>query len=242
MPDLSDRDALVCIYEYTRGADRWRLSDYWLTERPCSKWYGVKINEGAHVVELLLPDNRLDGFFFENTRLSSLCYLKVLSLDQNLIRGTIPKSFGYFVAMEELNLAWNLFTGEIPDEIFEMRRLRVLRLDNNQLTGPLSAALGNLSNLKFLSLHNNQLSGEVPKVGSKLSVLMCCQLIPGNTRFTGFVPSDALEMRRNNPPEVHRAPSREARSTSPPSRGGHERGGHMAGEGRQQHCRSVGRR
>lgn len=222
MPDLSDRDALAYIYVATRGADRWRLTDFWLSERPTSKWYGIKVNEGAHVIELKLSDNRLDGQLTETTRLSSLCHLKVLCLDQNLLCGSISVSFRYFVELEELNLAWNLLTGEIPEAIFDLHQLRVLRLDNNQLTGPLSPHLGNLSKLKFLSLHNNRLSGEVPRVGHKLPVLGCLQLTPGNC-FAGEVPGDAQDMRRRVPPEVVRAPSREVRSQSPPTRA--ERGG-----------------
>lgn len=218
MPDLSDRDALAYIFVSTRGVDRWRLTDYWMSETPCSKWYGIKINEGAHVVELRLTDNRLDGQFLETTRLSSLCHLKVLCLDQNLIRGSIPESFGrYFRVLEDLNLAWNQLTGTIPEAIFDMPLLRVLRLDNNQLTGPLSPALGNLTKLKFVSLHNNRLTGEVPRVGHKLPVLGCLQLMPGNC-FSGDIPGDAQEMRRYVPEEVVRAPSRESRSRSPPTR------------------------
>ena len=114
MPDLSDRDALVCMFEYLRGQDRWYNNTFWNSERPCGKWFGVTVDEGAHVKSLVLSDNRLDGFFFENTRFSSLRNVKVLWLNNNLIRGTIPHCFGtYMVALEELNLSWNLFTGEM---------------------------------------------------------------------------------------------------------------------------------
>jgi len=197
MPDLSDRDALVCIYEYTRGPERWYTNTYWNSERPCGRWFGVTVDEGAHVKSLVLSDNRLDGLFYENTRFSSLSNLRVLYLNNNLIRGTIPKCFGtYMVMMEEFNLSWNLFTGEIPEEIFDnMPHLRVLRLDNNQLSGCLSPKFGKLSKLKFLQLHNNQLTGEIPKVGDTLTELNLCEFLPGN-RFVGFVPPDAIEMRK----------------------------------------------
>ena len=196
MPDLSDRDALVCLYEYLHGERRWYENTYWNSEKPCGRWYGVKVDEGAHVKSLVLSDNRLDGYFFENTRFSSLRNLRVLWLNNNVISGQIPRCFGtYMVSMEELNLSWNLFTGAIPDEIFDnMRQLRMLRLDNNQLSGELSPKLGQLTRLRFLQLHNNQLCGEVPRVGHCLPELNLCELLPGNC-FRGAVPPDAIRMR-----------------------------------------------
>jgi len=215
MPDLSDRDALVCLFEYLRGTERWYSSTYWGSERPCGKWFGVKVDEGAHVTSLVLSDNRLDGVFFENTRFSSLRYVRELYLNNNLIRGEIPRCFGsYFTVIEELNLAWNLFTGEIPEEIFDnMANLRVLRLDNNQLTGPVSPKLGKLTKLKFLQLHNNQLTGEIPKVGDSLTALNLCEFLPGN-KFSGYVPPDAITMRkwRSEPLTLTKKPPSRGRS------------------------------
>jgi hypothetical protein len=177
------------------------------------------VDEGAHVTSLVLSDNRLDGVFFENTRFSSLRYVRELYLNNNLIRGEIPRCFGsYFTVIEELNLAWNLFTGEIPEEIFDnMANLRVLRLDNNQLTGPVSPKLGKLTKLKFLQLHNNQLTGEIPKVGDSLTALNLCEFLPGN-KFSGYVPPDAITMRiwrseplTKKPPSRGRSPEGQAK-------------------------------
>jgi Leucine rich repeat len=197
MPDLSDRDALVAIYEYTRGSDRWRTNTYWCSEQRCGKWFGVTVDAGAHVLSIILTDNRLDGFFFENPRFSPLVNLRTLALGSNLLRGNIPHSFKYFVSLEELDLSWNKFEGEIPEEIFSLVHMRMLKLDNNSLTGGISQALGHLTKLAFLQLHNNDLSGPIPKVGDKLSRLNVCEFRPGNNKLEGPVPPDAIEMRKH---------------------------------------------
>jgi len=196
MPDLSDRDALVCLYEYTRGVDRWLNNTYWNSERRCGQWFGVKVDEGAHIQSLILTDNRLDGLFYENVRFSSLVNLRTLALGSNLLRGCIPHSFKYFVSLEELDLSWNKFEGEVPEEIYSLVRLRMVRLDNNLLTGELSVNLGRLTNLAFFQIHNNNLSGPIPKVGDKLPRLNVCEFRPGNPKLEGHVPPDAIEMRK----------------------------------------------
>lgn len=57
---LTDRDILVVLYRSTGGAD-WRRNDGWDTDAALSSWYGVKLNDRGHVVELSLKYNNIQG-------------------------------------------------------------------------------------------------------------------------------------------------------------------------------------
>ena len=64
--------------------------------------------------------------------------LRVLSMQQNLLVGTIPTGIGLLTNVDTLNLFFN------------------------QLTGPIPTILGNLTKLENLFLHFNELNGTMP--------------------------------------------------------------------------------
>lgn len=82
----SDRDALCCIFEFTRGKERWYNKNNWLSNVRTGLWYGV-VMEAGHVLRLNLNSNRLEGIIPNNDRLKSLVNLAYLSLSSNLIYG-----------------------------------------------------------------------------------------------------------------------------------------------------------
>jgi len=56
---VSERDALIAIYESTNG-DNWTNNSNWLSNRPIKEWHGVTVENG-HVAELSLLKNNLIG-------------------------------------------------------------------------------------------------------------------------------------------------------------------------------------
>jgi len=64
--------------------------------------------------------------------ITSLSNVKTLALDNNLLTGSIPSSFGYYYKMETLTLHNNSLTGSVPPEVcslFEVGALKRLTVD-----------------------------------------------------------------------------------------------------------------
>ncbi len=198
---MSDRDALMYLYENTQmHPSGWNKEVNWNTERRCNTWYGCRVDEGAHVISVVLSSNRLMGTLWETTRLKQLVNLRSLFLNSNFLKGELPESLGDLVSLEELNIAWNEFEGKIPDRIYSLKHLRVLRLDNNRLTGTLSEDLRNLQQLTLLDVSNNQLTGQIPYVGGEntFTHLGVCKFQPGN-KFELPIPATAADFKGYGP-------------------------------------------
>lgn len=58
--DSTDREILLALYRATGGAN-WKQNDNWGTDAVLSSWYGVKVDDQGHVVELSLKYNNLQG-------------------------------------------------------------------------------------------------------------------------------------------------------------------------------------
>ena len=92
---MSDRDALMYLYENTQMHPAgWVKETNWDTERRSNVWYGVKVDEGAHVVDIVLSENRLMGILLETDRLKQLPALRMLFLNSNFLKGPIPACLG----------------------------------------------------------------------------------------------------------------------------------------------------
>ena len=112
---MSNRDALVCLF-HNLGGIRWRKKDYWDLEVPISKWFGVKIDEAAHVKCINLNDNGMEGSLpfqhdYDLARLKYLKDLQELSLASNRINGVLPSGIHLLQNLQTLNLAWNKLRG-----------------------------------------------------------------------------------------------------------------------------------
>lgn len=156
----SDRDALIALYESTRG-QRWTNNQNWLTSKPLAEWYGIQTNAAGRVTGIDLHENGLRGTLPRD--LGRLEFLEYLRLNSNAVRGTIPSSIGGLTRLEDLSLEGNNLMGSIPVSLGNMNRLKVLRLYANFLTGSIPDSLGNLVNLEYLRLDWNQLSGQIPR-------------------------------------------------------------------------------
>ena len=99
-----DREALEALYRATDG-DNWRNNTNWMSDKPLSEWYGIKLNR----------DGRVEG----------------LSLSRNLLTGEIPEAIGDLDNLKELSLSNNNLTGPIPLSMAALTELRTVRIFDN---------------------------------------------------------------------------------------------------------------
>ena len=134
--DPLDLAPLVALYNATDG-ENWKFNRNWLSDAPIGLWHGVVTNSEGRVVELLLPNNDLNG--------------------------GIPLELGNLSGLMELDLSDNRLTGDIPAELDGLTDLERLYLRGNKLSGELPTELGNLEHLEWLYLRGNQFSGCIPR-------------------------------------------------------------------------------
>nr|XP_048334865.1 receptor-like protein EIX1 [Ziziphus jujuba var. spinosa] len=136
--------------------------------------------------ELHLGHNKLNGSISEVFELWSKCtknnsiesltlfankfsvYRKTVQLtiyvSSNQLNGSLPKSFGQLVKLEELDTSNNQLTGSIPESFGQLVKLEALGMSNNQLTGSLPESFGQLVKLEFFDMSNNSLKGVVSEI------------------------------------------------------------------------------
>lgn len=114
--------------------------------------------------------------------------LSTLRLNNNKIRGPIPKELGQLNNLQYLSFSSNQLSGPIPTELRHLANLKGLWLDGNQLSGFIPSELGQLINLDSLNLSNNQLNGPIPPELRQLSNLKSL-LLNGN-QLSGTIPSE----------------------------------------------------
>lgn len=175
-------EALIAFYNSTNGAG-WSDNSNWLdTTSPCN-WYGVTCNNN-HVVQLVLPNNQLNGSLPE--QLNALTNLQTLSLYVNQLSGSIPPAVGSLANLISLSLSDNQLSGSIPASLGSLSNLQLLHAHGNQFSGNIPTQLGYLTNLRELDLAKNQLSGSIPTQIGNLTKLEKLGL--GSNQFSGNIP------------------------------------------------------
>ena len=170
---LSDREALVALYEATDGPN-WTNSENWLTDAPLAQWHGVRVDREGRVTRLELPENGLAGRL--PPEIGGLAKLDALVLPGNRLTGPIPPELGGLASLWRLDVGENLLTGPIPPELGNLSNLRRMYLHGNELTGPIPPELGRLSALEILFLDYNPLTGPIPPELGNLSNLRYLRL------------------------------------------------------------------
>jgi hypothetical protein len=110
---------------------------------------------------------------------AKLIHMRVLGLNGNKLRGTLPAAWAAMSKLAQLHLGsystednnevqGNLLAGTLPKEWGALSNLRALSIMQNQLTGSLPASWGELK-LEMLQLNLNQLTGSIPGSWSKLA-------------------------------------------------------------------------
>ncbi|XP_019450366.1 PREDICTED: probably inactive leucine-rich repeat receptor-like protein kinase IMK2 isoform X1 [Lupinus angustifolius] len=113
--------------------------------------------------------------------------LQVLTLDHNLISGTIPVSISKLSLVENISLSHNKIVGSIPSELHALSRLRFLDLSNNDINGSIPKTFSNLASLVSLNLEGNKLENHIPDSLNRLHNLSVLNL--KNNKLDGKIPS-----------------------------------------------------
>jgi|GEM_PF-3521172 len=182
-------EALFSLYNSMNG-ESWTLNTGWLWDENPDNWHGVRVSSGR-VRGITLNNNLLSGSI--PPEIGNLTALDRLQLTQNQLTGSIPPEIGSLSHLNDLSLAQNQLSGTIPPEIGNLTNLRwFLSLSQNQLSGPIPPELGNLTALESLLLWENQLSGPIPSELSNLSSLTSLSL--QHNQLQGPVPLQIAQL------------------------------------------------
>ncbi|KAL7181248.1 hypothetical protein ACSBR1_040176 [Camellia fascicularis] len=118
-----------------------------------------------HVIELRLPAAGLSGQIPLNS-VGNLTHLRVLSLRQNALSGSLPSDLSSCTELEKLLLPGNQFSGGIPATLFSLNNLVQLDLAGNRFSSDISRELNSLTKLRVLYLENNNLTGSIPDLNN----------------------------------------------------------------------------
>ncbi|MDM8559010.1 hypothetical protein [Candidatus Parabeggiatoa sp. HSG14] len=178
----SECNALVHFYNSTDGQN-WKDNTGWNVTKAACSWKGVSCSDG-YVTKIELNDNKLKGSIPKS--IGKLGKLTFLSLRRNQLGGPIPKSIGKLGKLTSLDLGGNKLGGSIPESIGNLGKLIRLDLGSNKLDGPIPESIGNLGGVTYLSLNNNKLGGPIPESIGNLSNLRWLYL--SNNKLGGSIP------------------------------------------------------
>jgi Leucine-rich repeat (LRR) protein len=107
-----------------------------------------------------LNDNNLKGRLPREVAL--LTNLQTLNTASNQLTGSVP-NVSNLINLKSLHLYENAFTGTIPESVQQLERLEVLFLSSNKFTGTIPKTISRVSRtLKGMYLSDNNLSGSIP--------------------------------------------------------------------------------
>lgn len=185
---LSERQALIDLYEATQGDD-WYVNTGWKDEdgtfRPHGtehEWFGVIMDPSfPHVLGISFFYNNLIGkipasigdlkelrnFCVSGSQLEefpmavlTFQHLGKLFLDGSGLSGAIPEALGEMQTLKFLNLAENAFSGPVPESLSQLTNLFQMVIHNNALTQ--LPDLSTLDQMNLFEAQQNRLSGPVP--------------------------------------------------------------------------------
>ncbi|XP_024516664.1 probable leucine-rich repeat receptor-like protein kinase At1g68400 [Selaginella moellendorffii] len=158
--DLGAQQEVEALLAFKQSAD-WnggRLRSWGRGSNLCTQWVGVSCVKGR-VSKLVLEDYDLVGGIDSLLRLRSL---RLLSLKNNALNGSIPPDLTNWRNVKFVFLGGNHLSGSIPRSISQLPHLWRLDLSNNRLSGPIPSSMDALTNLLTLRLEGNELSSALP--------------------------------------------------------------------------------
>ena len=177
-------EALVALYQSTNGS-AWTDNSNWLQSTTVGDWKGIRLDNGR-VRIISLNNNNLYGTLPD--AIGTFVNLEYLTLSMNNLWAEIPSSIGQLINLTTLYLTTNYLSGSIPASLGTLKDLTKLSLAWNRLSGSLPSSLGNLTKLDDLNLMANHLSGTIPPELGHLIQLEELNLRLNN--FTGQIPSE----------------------------------------------------
>lgn len=185
----TDSLALVDLYNAAGGAG-WK--NKWNFSGPVSTWYGVTVSE---VKQSTSSKKRVTGLSLSNNNLlgslpKSICdmeFLKLLWLDVNDLSGDLPQEIALLINLQSFRIGDNAgLTGTLSPGIGNISDLVYFSVYKTKISGPIPESFGNLTNLQSLELNDNDLSGSLPQ---SLGLLEINNLQLQNNYFSGVIPS-----------------------------------------------------
>jgi hypothetical protein len=192
---LVTRFALATLYYALHGIG-WRYKSYWLSphHHECTWWSHLQV-PGSPPGQICQSINTTNNEQWPDYELTALL------LNDNLLRGTLPKEVALISNLQEISLTADTFgvnpadkrhlfiRGGIPTEWgAALTRLTRLDLSKQALSGTIPSELGLLQNLTSLRLLENDLRQTLPTEVGQLSNLEHMWLY-GN-RLRGTLPSE----------------------------------------------------
>ncbi|CAN6581477.1 unnamed protein product [Malus baccata var. baccata] len=118
--------------------------------------------------------------------------LKILTLGENVIHGSLPNGIGNLINLTVLAVEGNYLSGSVPDEIGKLEKIGELYLDANNFSGPIPSSFGNMTSLTELYMRLNKFEGSIP------SSLGDCQnlelLLLYSNNLTGSIPGKLMKL------------------------------------------------
>ncbi|KAL9983634.1 hypothetical protein ACROYT_G005833 [Oculina patagonica] len=185
-----ERNVLMEIFNQTAGHN-WLNNTHWGNESvPHCFWFGITCeNTSRHIISISLSNNYLVGTLPRS--LWKLRNLQGLCIGGNGLSGHLSEFlFANMTTVLRLYLAFNKLSGGIPGEILSgMKSLVKIQLCCQKgigLEGEIPKDIGNLTELQVLSLGENKLHGSIPKSISKLKKLWYLDLETATYLRSGF--------------------------------------------------------
>ncbi|CAN8267705.1 unnamed protein product [Cochlearia groenlandica] len=138
----------------------------------------------SFLTSLQLQNNQIRGQIPKE--ITNLFRLRALNLSSNNLEGSLPLTLSKLAALQTLDLTSNSITGLVPNQLGELKNLNVLKMGKNLFYGPIPPSLSNISSLTVLSLGTNSLSGTIPSEFGRLQRLQVLDLTINN--LTGTIP------------------------------------------------------
>ncbi|THG16652.1 putative receptor-like protein kinase At3g47110 [Camellia sinensis] len=148
-------------------------------------------NLSSNLKLLSLDNNQIFGSIPPG--IVNLVGLQSLYMQVNQLTGTIPSGIGKLANLHELNLLDNSLSGNIPSSLGNLSLLSKLALGLNNFQGNIPPSLGNCSNLQKLFLSQNNLNGTIPKQVVSISSLSIYLDLSQN-QLSGFLPMEVAKL------------------------------------------------
>lgn len=124
----------------------------------------------SHLQFLTLDNNQLKGAIPKSVGKLSTELVR-LHLGGNNLSGIVPSSLGSLGSLIDLDLSRNILIGTIEGWVESLKKLQSLDLHGNTFVGSIPPSFGNLTGLTILNLAKNEFEGPIPPILGKLTQL-----------------------------------------------------------------------